>query len=421
MKLRNILSVLCFLFVAVACSMEDDILNDLDTKATGDSDIYASVNLSLQTSTTGVTTKSNVSGPTGGSSEMTGSEYGVWNCYIAVFEYNEGKVGEFLTSHFYQGYDDITTAEDKDGHVYNLGKHIIFKIPNDESKRKDLKIVAIAQIQADVTYYSELGSVSYEDLTARVLGDQPNTLVKVGEMILLKGDNSDYSNNGISYIHISKNMSDLGNDEKVHSPINIELTQRSAAVMLNSFKILNSNNEPYKDVTITDVQLLNGKMKGRVKGEVKSGQDIQKEQSIRQVSISQYDDNDPYLTLKWENGGQKRFNELLQGTYQKTDKEESYGASKDEYRLYSYENTLSAKTVLKISYTYNGGKETGTCEFSVKSREDSDTPNAYVEQVWANHLYKFDVTIKNAVATATISCSTNDWKEGGVIEVPVQK
>ena len=32
MKIKNILALVCFLCIGVSCSMEDDILNDVDTK-----------------------------------------------------------------------------------------------------------------------------------------------------------------------------------------------------------------------------------------------------------------------------------------------------------------------------------------------------------------------------------------------------
>lgn len=60
MRLRNILSVLCFLFVAVACSMEDDILNDLDTPTPEKADSYAVFDISLLTGEN-VSTKSSTS------------------------------------------------------------------------------------------------------------------------------------------------------------------------------------------------------------------------------------------------------------------------------------------------------------------------------------------------------------------------
>ena len=48
MKLKNILSVLCFFFVAVACSMEDDIIqNDFgkNNEAFSDGNVHMSFNL----------------------------------------------------------------------------------------------------------------------------------------------------------------------------------------------------------------------------------------------------------------------------------------------------------------------------------------------------------------------------------------
>ena len=50
MKIKNIIEVLCFLFIALSCSMEDDILSGVDTKGSAGIDakeVYASLDLSL--------------------------------------------------------------------------------------------------------------------------------------------------------------------------------------------------------------------------------------------------------------------------------------------------------------------------------------------------------------------------------------
>ena len=50
MKIKNILALVCFLCIGVSCSMEDDILNDVDTKGSdtniADTEAVFSISLS---------------------------------------------------------------------------------------------------------------------------------------------------------------------------------------------------------------------------------------------------------------------------------------------------------------------------------------------------------------------------------------
>ena len=57
MKLKNILSVVCFLFVATACSMEDSILDDDSSKLVPeDGSAYVSAVINLEGTQTKATT-----------------------------------------------------------------------------------------------------------------------------------------------------------------------------------------------------------------------------------------------------------------------------------------------------------------------------------------------------------------------------
>ncbi|MDO5430540.1 hypothetical protein [Parabacteroides sp.] len=410
MRIKNILAALFFLCIVASCSMEDDILSGVDTKVPdlpGTSEVYASVDLSLLAGKAGLATKgSSVTGPTEGTlADMTSSESSIYNCYIAIYE--NGETPKFVASHFYQGYDDDNVKATETNGTYTLGKHIIFKIPKEISERKDLKVVAVAQVSADADYFSSLSSIPYNNLMNKLLADQPNTLVKVGEKVLEKGVDGNYN----SYVSISEKVLDL-DKAPVHSPVEIPVYQRAAAVMLNSFVIKDKYDVPYDDVTITDVQLVNGKMYGKVEGEVQSREigsgaypAFHDTQSIRQIQIWQ---GTGYL--EWENGGSTRFNEVMKGAESST---------KDQYRLYSYENTDAVnKTSMRISYSYNNG-ETGSCEFTIKSRTSESSQNEFVEQVWAGYLYKLDVAIKNATVDVTVKCYTKNWikNEIQVIEI----
>lgn len=353
MKIKNILATMCFLFIAVACSTEDDILIGVDTKSPvlDGTEVYASIDLSLLVGNANITTKSSgLEGPTAGTEEdMTTDEKSVSNCYIAIFKYDSsGEVGDLLTSYY-----------SSNG---SISESLIFKIPKDKSERTDLKIVVIANAAASVSKYglASASQISYADLKGKTLVETPNAFVKVGETDIAKGDGTYPDGKGGVYVNISEKILNL--DQPDHTPVEIKLIQRTAAIVLQRFQILKSDGSAYDDVAITRLSLENCKAIGKVAGEVSSGEQLYREQSV--------DDN---------------FTE----------------------RLYSYENTSTAQpTTLKIDYVYNNG-ETGSCSFPIKSRLN-ETSNPSIA-VWAGYLYKLEVTLKNAAVDVTVQCVTQDW------------
>lgn len=402
MKIKNILALLCFLCIGVSCSMEDDIMNDVGTKGTDSifiSEVYASMDLSLLAGDLGVSIKTTIEGPTDGTlDDMTGNEQSVVNCYIALYEYDKTSknVGKFLTSYYYdysRNTDDVVRDWGReDGCVYNLGGHVIFKIPRDPSERTDFKIVAIAQTTETGSSLASVGEISYANLKNTILEEPSTILVKVGETEILKGDDGTYpARNQDVYVSISENIKDL--DQPAHSPVEITTRQRTGAVMLESFKIQKADGTAYGDVTIVGMSLLHSKNKGKVEGEV-SLEDAYGEQLVSQVNL--HPDGSSWTSADWAD-----FNAAIKG---------ADSSKKDIYRLYSYENTSAANdniTTLKIDYKYNNGKETGSCNFPIKSRKDEHS--ASFNQVWAGYLYKLDVTITNATVSVTTKCYTRNW------------
>lgn len=369
MKAINTLSVLFFLFIAVACSSESDtIMNDLDKDVQGVSEMYASVDFSFLTTQTGVATKASEL-TSGDSIGGTKTEQSISNCYIAVFEYANDAAGKFLGSRSY-------------GKTMNEG--IIFKIPENINDRKDLLFVAIANVKEGTIPTS--GEMTYERLMNLELTENPTDLVKVGERILLKGQNGDYTLDGKRFIQISKNVLDFDNSTKSDATVSyanleIPVKQRTAAIMLKSFEVnkkASNSKEDKVDAKITNVSLKNVKMKGKVNGE-----NINKD-----------------VTLY-------------------SDVEANLGQIND-YRFYAYENTSEeAKTEMHIAYEYktsDGKTVNRTFSFTIKSPEAGDR----VDAVWANHLYEISVTITNEIAKVDVQCYTKDWEKGGSYEVTLK-
>lgn len=373
MKIINTLSVLFFLFIAVACSMEEDVINDIDKDVQSASEVYAALGVSLAAD--GVQTRSSEYDGEDEDSNPNTHENVVRNCYVAVFDNSTKKL---LASRLYSG-DEVKG----EGSVYTLGKSIVFKVSKDEAERHDLVFVAVAHMNDNDDTYGQSSSIrkgiqscsTYDDLMNFTLIEDPTVFVKVGELLIEK---SKYG----TYMNISPNMIDEnGSALSGINPIRIKVSQRSAAIQLDRFAV-ESKIGVVSDVEVKSLQLLNMVYSTNVGG-----------------SNSDSDIDDSYLLEKGESG----INDLL------------------KRRFYTYENPVSNsdKTKLRIAYSYklNGKEETGFSTITIKSPSDGNP----VEAVMPNHLYKLNVTVSNGVATATIQCSTNDWIEGGTIEIQVKE
>lgn len=368
MKIINTLSVLFFLLVAVACSSEGDtIMNDIDKEVEASSEAVAFFDIALAND--GIQTRSSEKLE---DQDPNANEYSLNNCFIAVFN-NDTKA--FITSYLYQK-DELGSCNTENGNFqYSLSKRISVKVNNTTPK---LLFVAIAQTNdasGEYEVYSTrknlLSCTNYNDLQDIIIRENPAVMVKCGEVVL---DNYRAVESLKHQNHESCNQ------------VTIPLFQRSAAIQLESFKVLDANNKNL-DATITSLQLKNMKMFAKVKGEVNR---------LSSELASIYDgvyfedySGQVYSTDQFPEGWMNRA------------------------CFYTYENTNSDRPTTFI-INYSVGTETGHFEVAIES------PNG-TKEILAGNFYKLDVTIKNAVATATIKCSTNDWEEGGVIEVPVQK
>jgi len=89
MKLKNIAAVVSFLIVAVSCSMEDDVLNEITKSETPNNSNQTEVSLSFDVNLNSVTTRANlIEDGTGGSIET------VTDCSVILFE-NDKVIGVY--------------------------------------------------------------------------------------------------------------------------------------------------------------------------------------------------------------------------------------------------------------------------------------------------------------------------------------
>ncbi len=346
MKLKNILSVLGLLVMMVSCSMEDEtVLNDIDKEIQDNVEAYAYFDLNLVGE--GSMTKSSSIGE---GENPNSTESVVHNCYLAIFDTNSKQL---LNSFYYvDGTIEPVSGED---YTYSLGSHFQIKVSKDESKRPDLTFVAIANINhseesinAGVSSLAALKACkTYGDLMAETILENPTVLVKKGEKTISKSD----------YL----TSSSTSNHNDYCTSVTIPVYQRSAAVELSEFTVKAKKSDgTFEELKATDV-------------------------TFNLYNVNLYTKVDAGAT-DVDNIEEKPYSD-----------DKAMGS-----RFYTYENTTTTKTYMKVSYTLNGIEETTRALYIQTPVNGTD-----VEKVLANHLYKLNVTVINGVAKA--ECTVNDW------------
>ena len=362
MKVRNILFALSSLFIAVSCSMDEDIDN-VGEEIQAQSETTAEFEISLATGN-GVSTKgSTVEIPknedgSDKTEDANGNESSVVRCFLAVFECSNGQVSEDsepIATQWYENsanntFDKIWPIEESNSLRHQLGTHVILKVSNDPSKRKDLKFVAVAQVNPNSGAYAETSSLNalkaaatYGALMNTVLLENPTVFVKVGEKIL--EGKSIKTTDKLIYEHTPTSC----------NQVEIGVRQRSAAVELAEFKVWDESGKTIAtEKNITGVRLGNVVLQSKVRGAATD------------------------------------------------DIADAYGYAPRGTRFYTYA-TSEDKTYLSIQYKINDAEYERS--YTIKSPGDSGgTP---IERVDAGKLYKLYVTITHH--TEDIRFVVDDW------------
>lgn len=216
MKLKNILSALCFLFVATACSMEDDILDNNSSQLVpeeGSAYISAVINLG------GAQTKA-----TSGS-EKDPDGYGadpITSCALFLLDANNKVVGLHTES------DETSTATKRE--IKFLTKVNVAT-----------KIVAVVNYNPDNTPENLLACSTYREIQAYKEHDA-NYRIKVGEET-------------ISWEGVTGSASTTGNLDE--AKVNITVHSRTAVVELSKFEVRQKGAGVLPEVKLTSVSLSN--------------------------------------------------------------------------------------------------------------------------------------------------------------------
>lgn len=348
MKIKNILALLCFLCIGVSCSMEDDILNDVETKGSeaniSDTEAVFILSLSGNSSRTEAveTEDPNVA---------TSTEVTIRNCFVAIIK--DGN--EVLSSYWYET-SDLQAAAD---YTTDITRHMIVKVPS--KNQPMLKAYAVANLN-EVTANSLLACTTLNDIKDVELTEQPNLLVKLGEQAI-----DSYKTTAQLATHDDDNC----------NKITIPVSQRAAAFELASFKVVDTSkgkvNGEYPEVPnveVVSVQMLNIKQCAKVVGEYGNSFSTVNDNILKLTDVNP---NDP--------------NKKPYGTY-------------DKIRFYGYDNTdTSNQTSMKIIYKVDGVVMDRT--YPIKTKPGNEV------KVVGGNLYKLYVTIGNA--SEDIEFVIEDW------------
>lgn len=356
-------SIILLPCIGVSCSMEDDILNNVDMGGVGTN--IANTEAVFAFSLSGNSSMTKAGEITENPNDVTSTESSISNCFVAII-----KDDNVLSSYWYATSDLQTSSE---SFTTDIERHMIVKVPSDKPALTAYAVANLTQTTADkLLACTTIAGIRDVELA------EPNFLVKVGEQPIG------------SY----KTTTQLATHDDVNcNKITIPVSQRVAAFELASFKVVDTSKEKVDgeypvvpNVEVVSVQMLNIKLSAKVVGEYGS-------------SFSGVDDN----ILKPTDVNQSDPKKDIYGTY-------------DKIRFYGYDNTdVDRQTSMKITYKVDGAVMDRT--YPIKTK-----PGDAVKVVGGN-LYKLSVTIGNA--SEDIDFVIEDWipntlSVGGIFGEPVK-
>ena len=166
MKIKNILALLCFLCIGVSCSMEDDILNNVDMGGVGTN--IANTEAVFAFSLSGNSSMTKAGEITENPNDVTSTESSISNCFVAII-----KDDNVLSSYWYATSDLQTSSE---SFTTDIKRHMIVKVPSDKPALTAYAVANLTQTTADkLLACTTIAGIRDVELA------EPNFLVKVGE------------------------------------------------------------------------------------------------------------------------------------------------------------------------------------------------------------------------------------------------
>lgn len=382
--------------MAVSCSTDEalnngaghDKLENLSTE-----EVYAVISPSLSAGK-GLSTKTSSVEEDQSGKKYFQSETDVAECFVFV-----ANGDNIIGRRHYSGTSEIVSATDG----YTLNGHIMVKVP--KKSQPTLTVYVVGMKKDNNSYFATnifSSATTLSELKATEVGknisDQGNSLtdfIKVGENTV-----APYSETNTNGYGISEKTSDFEhNGGSVHcGKVFVNLTLRLAAIEIVSFKILNPNGTVYFDSeTINSASETRKVLNDIELGTVDAG---------AQIVNTVLDAGEASAKVRSYTSYMKAFNNMKE--------EAQKGSNPIGYRFYTYQNTEDP-TNITITYTDISGQATRS--FSVKT--PSTAAAGYDEELYANHLYRISVVIKNRVADIDIHVYSLDWVNNQ-IELPME-
>lgn len=366
MKLKNIISMVCFLFLAVSCSMEDDVLNEFDYSQKDQialSDAKAAVAFKV-TLPTGNMTKTVSSG---GKEEPTEAECTIDHCSLILAD----ATGAILTV------DDQVYVNKTNTFTINGASYDSVVVASSATSEQIIKhMVKVGKVyQVMIIANSNQTFASCTSISAAEEKAQegfPTSLVKVGRGTIDLTDIDGYSST----------------TESAEKPVfaSVTLYQLSARIELAGFAIKEFiKGTESTDVVINSIQVSNINTKSYLTETAKYG-------------VTAYTSD----SKSYENGVTVyTAGSDLNNMY-------SFIDNKNVKTFYSYRNSANAQNKLKMTIQYTvGGVQKTSKEFVINGTESGGTGS-----IDSNTIYRLYVTASvtsDELILDNVLCYVKDW------------
>ncbi|WP_106831530.1 hypothetical protein [Parabacteroides pacaensis] len=370
MKIKNIFSVLCFLFIGMACSMDEELINET-TKTDPSVTEKAEVNIKLNVNQT--QTKGGVSNPDGTAS----SENDINNVVVALVD-AKGNILEI------QSTNGTTEEVETDQGKQNVLKDIRFLT----KVRENIKAIAIVNSKRDYTSCKTLYDLYLQ--TENNPENNPLDFVKVGEVLdIFRG----YTGS-VSTTNLTPHL------------VEIPVRQLMARIDFMGFMYTKQPDNANFKVEFVKAEILNANYKSYVctgEGTLAAGE----------VNPGDY------------KSGQTPYNQTSSGSLVSGSNWYVVGNNPDDSSIgtplmtnYSYTNT-NANSPVSIRIQFKIDDELCTKEYVINPPRGYTKDgvnyqfanNTGIEYVQAGYLYRFYVklTVTKNWIESSIACYTEDW------------
>ncbi len=371
MKLKNILSVLCFFFVATACSMEDDIIqNDFgkNNEVFSDGNVHMSFNLQGGIATTKSSTIGNPA-----TNEITATE-AISTCSVILYKGN-----------------DVLGVRDGVAVANNTTLPDDFSILTKE--QTGLHVMIVANSTVSFAGYSDMDAVkaAVQNMTTEFADDK---LVKVGTASINFSDKSAAINT-----NYAASASTAKTTTNTYTQA-VTVYQLAARIELTGFNVTYKASKA-ADVIIKSVRLLNANLSSKTGSGankvVASDYNVEITGKYQNISSSLSD-----YTVYTNGAAQSLSSPVVFYSYKNTN---TTAIVQNDSR---YIKGVNENNLTKVEIMFSVGEKVYTKAYTINRPENNTTGTTYVNP---NYIYRLTVNMEvtNKSVDCDVVCYTNDW------------